>query len=83
MALAKISSKGQIVIPHEIREHRGLKEGMAVDVVDTSGGILLVQIPKKPLLALQGAAKGMGISWKDVKKMRQEDEAHDREKYSD
>jgi AbrB family looped-hinge helix DNA binding protein len=41
MASAKLSTKGQIVIPKELRDARKWSAGMDIDVVDTPEGILL------------------------------------------
>ena len=38
---ARISSKGQLVIPQAIREARGMTEGVEVEVVEVPGGVLL------------------------------------------
>ena len=37
----RISSKGQLVLPKEIRERRGMLEGMEVEVEEVPGGVLL------------------------------------------
>lgn len=38
---ARVSSKGQLVLPKEIREARGLGPGSEVDIQEVPGGILL------------------------------------------
>lgn len=38
---ARISSKGQLVLPKEIRESRGLHPGSEVEIQEVPGGILL------------------------------------------
>jgi AbrB family looped-hinge helix DNA binding protein len=38
---ARISSKGQLVLPKEIRESRGLGPGSEVEIQEVPGGILL------------------------------------------
>ena len=45
-ARSKISSKGQIVVPKDIRDRLGLMEGTDVEFVETPGGVEI-----KPLLA--------------------------------
>lgn len=37
----KMSSKGQVVIPRELRERRGWREGTELIVEETDGGVLL------------------------------------------
>ena len=82
MVQTTLSSKGQIVIPQEIREDLGWKEGIKLNIVETPDGILVIKIPKNPLRALEGIGKNLPISSADVRKMRQEDEEHDRREYS-
>ncbi len=41
MGTSKITSKGQLTIPQEIREKRGLKEGTDVVLIDTEEGVLV------------------------------------------
>ena len=38
---ARVSSKGQLVLPKEIRESRGLGPGSEVDIEEVPGGVLL------------------------------------------
>ena len=45
--LTKMSSRGQVVIPQEIRDELGLKEGSAL-VVTASGDTLLLKRVKTP-----------------------------------
>lgn len=57
---AKITSKGQIVIPKPIRDAYGLKEGMRVHLVATEAGILLKSGFEKPWTGLRGLMK---VEW--------------------
>ncbi len=38
---SKVTSKGQLTIPQEIREKRGMKTGTSVLVMDTEEGVLI------------------------------------------
>ena len=42
--MTKMSSRGQVVIPQEIREKEGLKEGERFIVVDINGNIILKRV---------------------------------------
>lgn len=76
-----ISSKGQVIIPADVREDLGWKKGTKLSVQETPFGILLVEVPEKPLKALKGILKEFNISSKDIRKMRQEDEKKDRSEH--
>ncbi|MBI4210640.1 MAG: AbrB/MazE/SpoVT family DNA-binding domain-containing protein [Candidatus Diapherotrites archaeon] len=38
---SRVTSKGQLTIPNEIRKKRGLSDGMKVIVIDTEAGVLV------------------------------------------
>ena len=38
---SRVTSKGQLTIPNEIRKRRGLSNGMKVIVIDTEAGVLV------------------------------------------
>ncbi len=58
MAMAKISSKGWVVIPAELRQKYGLKPGMQMQVVDYGGVVSLVPLLKHPIKQAAGLLKG-------------------------
>ena len=47
--LAKVSQKGGIVIPKEIREKLGLEPGTLVAFVEDNGNVKIVPLPKDPV----------------------------------
>ena len=81
MATTRLSSKGQIVIPLEVRSHLGWKKGAHISVQETPFGVFLVEVSERPLEAMRGLFKGLGITKEDVKRWRQEDELHDRSEF--
>lgn len=57
-ATAKVSKKGWIVIPKEIRERYGIKPGDEVHLYDFDDRIILVPLMKDPIKELRGILKG-------------------------
>lgn len=55
-----VSTKGQTVIPKEIREAIGLKEGQKLAWVLREGQLRVIPIPEDPVRALMGILKGHG-----------------------
>ena len=52
-----ITSKGQVTIPKEVREHLGLKQGDRIFFVIERSGEVKIKVPKYPNLeSLAGAA---------------------------
>ena len=73
LATAKMSTRGQIVIPESIRESLGLRNGTEFIVIKEGDHIILKLIrkpPKEELLELldkaHAKAEELGISEKDV-----------------
>ena len=58
--LAKVSPKGGIVIPKEIREKLGLEPGMLVAFVEDNGNFRIVPVPKNPIKSARGMLKKYG-----------------------
>lgn len=54
MYTTKVSAKGWVVIPKDLREKHGLKEGRRVQVVDYGHVLAIVPLPEDPVEALHG-----------------------------
>ncbi len=54
MYTAKVSTKGWVVIPKDLRDKYGLKKGSQVQVVDYGEGLILIPLPDDPIEALHG-----------------------------
>jgi len=63
MPMAKVSEKGWVVIPKELRKKYGIKPGSQVSFVDLGGTLYLVPIPEDPIEAFRGIWKDDGPSW--------------------
>jgi len=46
-AQTKLSAKGQVVIPKDLRDRLGLTEGARLDIVETDAGLLLRPVGAK------------------------------------
>ena len=57
MSLTKVSPKGAVVIPKEIRKKFGIEAGMMVDVAEVNGSIKIMPMPKDPITAARGFLK--------------------------
>lgn len=77
-----VSSKGQIVIPAELRRKLKIKQGARVRITESKGRIQIVpdNIDIKKAIALRGAFKGTGL-WEELQKMKREErEREDRKR---
>lgn len=70
----KLSSKGQIVIPIELRERYNLEPGATVELMDVGGEIVIIPITiKNPIDQAKGFLKG-GRSTKELLKLARQEE---------
>lgn len=58
MELAKVTSKGQITIPIEIRKKLGLREGDKVLLVEEQGRVIMMNSSMEALRKAQAAFEG-------------------------
>ena len=70
---AIISTKGQIVIPQELRERYNLKPNSKAFWIDTGGALLVVPRLKDPLLETRGILKKSRLTQKVLKAERLRD----------
>ena len=56
--LARVSPKGWVVIPKELRERYGIRPGGKVLLAERQDRLLLVPLPDDPVKAFRGALKG-------------------------
>ncbi len=72
---SKVSVKGQIVIPAELRAKYSIVPGDAVDVRDGDGRIIVFPLPRDVIQAGRGFLKGPTALTSALLKARAEDEA--------
>ncbi len=54
-AQTRLSAKGQIVIPKDVRDRLRWEQGQALEVIETSDGVLLKRPPAKKTLTVDQA----------------------------
>ncbi len=60
LAIIKASSKGQIVIPADIRRRKGMTPGAYIEVTETEDGVLLRSLSDDPIRAARGMFAHVG-----------------------
>jgi AbrB family looped-hinge helix DNA binding protein len=83
MAIVKTSSKGQVVIPAELRERIGLRPGgkVLVTLADTRK-VIIEPVPDDPIEAACGMLQGGPSLTKALLKERREDHAREEKKFA-
>ena len=78
MLTVRVSEKGQVVLPKQLRERLGVRRGHLLEVAEYDGGILL-----RPLTADRDAAPRSWRRWRGVLKntdaLRDLEQEHSRE----
>lgn len=68
----RIGSKGQVVIPKEIRDRRGLVPGTDVAFSDDEDGVRIVAAVPRSSEGLRGRYRGSGMSTRLLEDRRRE-----------
>ena len=68
MSIAKVLTKGQIVIPKEIRQKMNIKPGDRVEITATEKNVMISPIRKTYTETFKGAVKGK-LSLKELEKL--------------
>ena len=73
-----VSTKGQTVIPKEIREALGIKEGSKLTWGVKNGHAYVYVMPDDPVKALTGILKDSGYTYEDFMRDRNEERKRER-----
>ncbi len=68
MSIAKVLTKGQIVIPKQIREKMNIKPGDRVEITTTGKNVMISPIRKTYTETFRGTVKGK-LSLKELEKL--------------
>ena len=79
MPVVKTSSKGQIVIPLEIRKKLGIKPGQRVNLTLVGDKAFITPLPDDPIRALRGLLKGEPSMAQDLLEDRKREVAGEEE----
>ena len=77
MTIVKTSSKGQIVIPAEIRKKLGIEPGQKVALSLENDKAVITPLPKDPIKTLRGILKGRLSMTKALLDDRKKEIVHD------
>ncbi len=80
MGKAKVSPKGQIVIPAPIRKKYGIKPGSIMEITEGDDRIILKLAPKDPVEEAMGMLKGNISLTKELLQLRQEERKAEEQK---
>jgi AbrB family looped-hinge helix DNA binding protein len=82
MHTVKTSSKGQVVIPIDIREKLGIKPGQMVRLSLEGERAIITPLPEDPIKALRGSLKGKPSLTKALLKERKQEREREEKIYS-
>ncbi|MFH1826682.1 MAG: AbrB/MazE/SpoVT family DNA-binding domain-containing protein [bacterium] len=81
MMTTKLSEKGQIVIPVELRRKYNIEPGSKVELMDIGGEIVIIPITvKNPIDEARGFLKGGKSTRELMRAVRQEERRFERKK---
>ncbi|MTI84216.1 MAG: AbrB/MazE/SpoVT family DNA-binding domain-containing protein [Firmicutes bacterium] len=80
MKTSKVSHKGQIVIPADLRKKYGIESNSTIKITEIDGYIAIVPIPKDPITAARGMLSGNMTAAQHMAEIRKEEWEIERDK---
>lgn len=77
MKVVKVSSKGQITLPKEIREELGIGKGSRLQVLRVGDQVALIPLPQYPIKALKGSVRFKRSIREIILEVREEEGFHE------
>ena len=78
MAVTQISTKGQVLIPRQLRKKFGFKPGGKVHLTEEEGRLVLTPVPPDPIAAATGFLKGTFSLTRDLQREHREEARRER-----
>ncbi len=75
MITSSVSTRGQLVIPHELRKKYGIGPHSQVRWIDTGQGLMLVPLTDDPVTSSRGMLKKTKVSTHSLLEARKADKA--------
>ena len=75
---AKVSLRGQTVIPAALRQKYNILPNSRVEFLDVGGEIILIPIPSNGFKEARGLFKRKGLSMKDLRNFRRSERVRER-----
>ena len=82
MSVARITPKGQILVPKNLRRKLGLKPGGKVHMAEHDGRLILTPVPSDPIEAATGFLKGKFSLTQDLRLEHREEARRERKAHS-
>jgi len=74
MTISKVTIKGQVIIPAQLRKKFNIKKGTRIAIMEGEGRVILIKpLPDDPIEASRGMLKGKKSLTKALLKDRQEE----------
>jgi len=73
MKTAKVSNKGQIVIPSDLRKKYGIESNSTIKITEIDGYIAIIPIPRDPIKAARGMLRGDMTAAQHMSEIRKEE----------